>query len=159
VSDGAGLDASIETTEHICWEVWSLLAKVHLMLERVRDMAVPDLTSATIAGMVKALAPKEDGKDPMNVIVRRQVTTRSESVFTMLMTHGVECDFDKITSTYSKGKDGHDKSANDFIEDAQNMATRLALFLADRNAKRKAAHELKHNMKVVSSSKMTGSSS
>jgi hypothetical protein len=55
--------------------------------------------------------------------------------------------FEKIMSTYPKGKDGHDKSTKDFIEEAHQMATRLKLFLADRNAKRKAARELKHAAK------------
>jgi hypothetical protein len=77
----------------------------------------------------------------------------------MLMMHGVECDFDKITSTYPKGQDDRDKSTKDFIEDARNMATCLALFLADRNTKRKASRELKHIVKDVSSSKLTGSAS
>jgi hypothetical protein len=36
----------------------------------------------------------------------------------MLMMHGIECYFDKITSTYLEGQDGHDKSTKDFIEDA-----------------------------------------
>jgi hypothetical protein len=55
-------------------------------------MVVPNSTSATIASIVDALAPKEDGEDPLNVAVCRQVTIRSTSVFTMLMMHGVECD-------------------------------------------------------------------
>jgi hypothetical protein len=33
-------------------------------------MVFPDLMSATIAGIVDALAPKEGGEDPMNVVVR-----------------------------------------------------------------------------------------
>jgi hypothetical protein len=81
-------------------------------------MVVPDSTSATIAGIIEALAPKEDGDDPMNVSVHRQVTTGSKSIFTMLMMHGIECYFDKITSTYLEGQDGRDKSTKDFIEDA-----------------------------------------
>jgi hypothetical protein len=58
----------------------------------------------------------------------------------MLMMHGVECDLEKIATTYPKGKHGHDKSSKEFIEDAQRLANRLALFLAERNVKKKAAH-------------------
>jgi hypothetical protein len=58
---------------------------------------------------------------------------------------------------YLKGKDGHDKSSNEIIEDARKMASRLALFLADRNAKRKAARDIKQIGKGASSSKATGS--
>jgi hypothetical protein len=72
------------------------------------------------------------------------------------MMHEVECDFEKITSTYPKGKDGHDKSAKDFLERARQMADRLT-HLADRNAKRKAARKQKCTVKGASSSKATGS--
>jgi hypothetical protein len=67
-------------------------------------MVFPGLTSATIAGIVEALALKEDGEDPMNVAVHREVTTGSEFVFTMLLMHDVECDFEKITSTYRRAR-------------------------------------------------------
>jgi hypothetical protein len=75
----------------------------------------------------------------------------------MLMMHDVECNLEKITSTYPKGKDGHDKSAKEFLEQARELATRLALLLADRNAKRKAACEQKCTVKGASSSKAIGS--
>jgi hypothetical protein len=157
VSDGANLEVSIEATERVCLEVRSLLMKVQSTLECVRDMVVPDSTSATIAGIVEALASKADEKDPMNIIVRKQVTTGSESVFTMLMMHGIECDFEKITSTYPKGKYGCENSSKDFIEGARKLATRLALFLVDRNVNRKAARDLKRTGKGASSNKATGS--
>jgi hypothetical protein len=89
----------------------------------------------------------------MNVTVCKQVTTGSESVFTMLMMHGVECDFENITSMYPKGKDGRDKSSKEFLKDAQKMANRLALFLADR----KAARDIKRTGRGALSSKATGS--
>jgi F0F1-type ATP synthase membrane subunit b/b' len=60
---------------------------------------------------------------------------------------------------FTKGKDGRDKSTKDFIEDACQMSTRLTLFLADNNAKRKAAHELKRVVKGTLSSKVTCSAS
>jgi hypothetical protein len=75
----------------------------------------------------------------------------------MLMMHEVECDFEKITSTYPKGKDGHDKSPKDFVERARDLANHLALFLAERNAKRKAPRERKRIGKGASSSKAMGS--
>jgi hypothetical protein len=76
----------------------------------------------------------------------------------MLMMHEVECDFEKITSTYPKGKDGRDKSVQDFLERPRDLSNRLALFLAERNARRKAAREQKRIRKGASSSKATGSS-
>jgi hypothetical protein len=48
----------------------------------------------------------------------------------MLMMHEVECDFENITGTYPKGKDGRDKSPKDYLEQARDLANRLALFLA-----------------------------
>jgi F0F1-type ATP synthase membrane subunit b/b' len=73
------------------------------------------------------------------------------------MMHEVKCDLKRSTSTYPKGKDSRDKSAKDFLERARQMADRLAHFLADRNAKRKAAREQKRTMKGASSSKATSS--
>jgi hypothetical protein len=62
VSADASLEASVEATEHVCLSVQELLAKVQSTLGRVRDMVVPDSTSATIVGIVNALALKEDGR-------------------------------------------------------------------------------------------------
>jgi hypothetical protein len=42
----------------------------------------------------------------MNATMRKQVTTGSESIFTMLMMHGVKYDLEKITTTYPNCKDG-----------------------------------------------------
>jgi hypothetical protein len=127
------------------------------MFERIRDMVVPDSTSVTTASIIEDLAPKDDGEDPLGFAVHRWVTTGSESVFTMLMMHDMECDLEKITSTYPKGKDIRDKLAKEFLEWARELATRLALFLADWNAKRKVAHEQKRTTKGASSSKATQS--
>jgi hypothetical protein len=52
-----------------------------------------------MAGVLEALAVKENGEDPLVAVVHRQVTTGSESVISMLMMHGVDCDFDKVMST------------------------------------------------------------
>jgi hypothetical protein len=129
------------------------------MLERVRDVSIPELTSFTTAGIIEALALKNDGEDPLVAAVRRQVTTGSESAFSMLTMHEVECDFKKITSTYPKGKDGHKKPTKDFLERARDLANRLMFFLVERNAKRKAAREQRCTGKGASSSKATGSAS
>jgi hypothetical protein len=120
-------------------------------------MAIPESTRVTTAGIIEALAPKDDGEDLLITAMHQEVTTGSKSVFSMLMMHEVKCDFEKITSTYPKGKDGQEKSVKDFLERACEMANRLALFLADRNAKRKAARDQKHTVKGASSSKATGS--
>jgi hypothetical protein len=61
-------------------------------------------------GVLEALAVQKNGEDPLIAAVRRQVITGSKSIFLMLMMHEVNCDFDRITSTYPKGKDGHDVS-------------------------------------------------
>jgi hypothetical protein len=41
------------------------------MLERVRDLSIPESTSSTISGILEALAVKEDGEDPLVAAVRR----------------------------------------------------------------------------------------
>jgi hypothetical protein len=76
----------------------------------------------------------------------------------MLMMHEVECDFEKITGTYPKGKDGRDKSPKDYLERAHDLANRLVLFLVERNARHKAAREQKRTRKGASSSRATCSS-
>jgi hypothetical protein len=137
----AGLDSSVGDAEHVCQEVRKLLTKVHSTLDRVRVISAPESTSSTMNGVLEALAVKKDGEDPLVAVVRRQVITGSESIFSMLMMHGVNCDFDKITSTYPKGKDGHDISRKEYLEHARVLSTRMANFLAEWNARKKAAHE------------------
>jgi hypothetical protein len=109
-------------------------------------------------GVLEALAVKKDGEDPLIVVVRRQVITGSESVFSMLMMHGVNCDFDKITSTYPKGKDGRDISRKEYLEHAWVLSARMANFLAEWNARKKAAREQRRNAKAESSGRAAGSS-
>jgi hypothetical protein len=65
------LDLSVEAAECICQKVRSLLAKVHSTLERVRDMAIPESTSVTTAGIIEALASKDDGEDLLIAAVHR----------------------------------------------------------------------------------------
>jgi hypothetical protein len=55
----------------------------------------------------------------------------------MMMMHGVDCDFDKVTGTYPKGKDGRDISPKEFREHARALSERMANFLAERNAEKK----------------------
>jgi hypothetical protein len=108
MKEPAGLESSVGNAERLCQEVHDLLAKVPSTLDRVRDISAPESTSSTMAGILEALAVKEDGKDPLVAAVCRQVTIGSESVFSMLMMHGVKFDADKVTSTYPKDKDGRD---------------------------------------------------
>jgi hypothetical protein len=153
----ARLDASVETTEHICQQVRSFLAKVHSTLDRVRDVSAPESTSTTMVGVLEALALREDDEGPLIAIVHRQVTIGSESVFSMMMMHGVECDFDKVTGTYSKGKDGRNNSPKDYLEQAQALSEHLAHFLAERNAQKKAAREQRRSANGALSGRAAGS--
>jgi hypothetical protein len=76
----------------------------------------------------------------------------------MMMLHGVECDFDKVTGTYPKGKDNCDKSPKDYLERARALSECLVQFLAERNARKKAAREQRCSAKGASSGRATGSS-
>jgi hypothetical protein len=76
----------------------------------------------------------------------------------MMIMHGVECDFEKITGTYPKGKDGRDKSPKDYLERAHDLSNRLAHFLAEKNARKKAAWEQRCSAKGASSGRAAGSS-
>jgi hypothetical protein len=158
MKEPAGLESSVGNAERLSREVRDLLAKVRSTLDRVRDISAPELTSSTMAGIIEALAVKEDDEDPLVAAVRRQVTTGFESVFSMLMMHGVEFDADKITGTYPKDKDGHDVAPKAFIERARTLSARMTSFLADGNAKRAAAKARKHSASGAPSSKAAGSS-
>jgi hypothetical protein len=76
----------------------------------------------------------------------------------MMMMHGVECDFDKVTGTYPKGKDGCNNSPKDYLEQARALSKHLAHFLAERNARKKAAREQRHSANGASSGRAAGSS-
>jgi hypothetical protein len=154
----AGLESGVENTERVCQEVQDLLAKARSTLDRVRDISAPESMSTTKAGVLEALSVKEDGEDPLVAAVRRQVTIGSESVFSMLMMHGVDCDFEKITSTYPKGKYGRGVSPKTYLEHARVLSARMMSFLADRNAKRAAVKTQKHSATGAPSSRATGSS-
>jgi hypothetical protein len=158
MKEPAGLESSIGNAERLCREVRDLLAKVRSTLDRVRDISAPKLTSSTMAGILETLAVKEDGEDPLVAAVHRQVTTSSESVFSMLMMHGVEFDANKVTVTYPKDKDGCDVAPKAFIERARTLSARITSFLADRNTKRAAAKARKRSVSGALSSKATGSS-
>jgi hypothetical protein len=157
-TEPAGLESSIGDVEHICQEVQKLLMKVHSTLDRVRNISTPESMSNTFNGVLEALAVKKDGEDPLIAVVRRQLITGSESVFSMLMMHGFDCDFDKIMSTYPKGKDGPDVSRKEYLERARVLSTRRANFLAEWNARKKAVREQRRSAKGESSSRVAGSS-
>jgi hypothetical protein len=76
----------------------------------------------------------------------------------MMMMHEVKCDFEMITGTYPKGKDGRDKSPKDYLERVHDLSNLLAHFLPERNARRKAAREQRHSRKGASSGRAVGSS-
>jgi hypothetical protein len=71
VGGAAGLDASVETAEHVYQEVRSFLVKVHSTLDRVCDVSAPESMSTTMASVLEALALREDDEDPLIAVVRR----------------------------------------------------------------------------------------
>jgi hypothetical protein len=65
IKEPAGLESSVGSTECLCWEVNDLLAKVRSTVDCVCDISTPELTSNTMASILKALAVKDDGEDPL----------------------------------------------------------------------------------------------
>jgi hypothetical protein len=153
----AGIESSVGNAERLCQEVRDLLVKMRSTLERVRDLSVPESTSSTMFSTLEALAVKEDGEDPLVVAVRRQVTTGSESVFSMMIMHGVEFDAHKVTGTYPKDKDGRDIAPKAFLGRARDLFARMASFLADMNARRAATKARKPSAANAPSSNAAGS--
>jgi hypothetical protein len=158
MKEPAGLESSVGSAECLCQDVRDLLAKVRPTLDRVRDVSIPESTNNTMAGILEALAVKADGEDPLVAVVHRQVTIGSESVFSMLMMHGVEFDADKVTGTYPKDKDGRDIAPKAYLERARKLSVRMTSFLAERNEKRAVAKAHKRSTLGAPSSKATGSS-
>jgi hypothetical protein len=158
MKEPAGLESSVGSAERLCQEVNDLLAKIRSTLDHVRDISTHVLTSTTMAGILEALAVKEDGEDPLAAAVRRQVTIGSESVFSMPMMHGVEFDADKVTGTYLKGKDGRDIAPKAYLEHARDLSAWMTSFLAERNEKRAAAKARKRSASGAPSIRATGSS-
>jgi hypothetical protein len=111
-----------------------------------------------MASILETLAVKENGQDPLVAAVCRQVTIGSESVFSMLMMHGVEFNTDKVTGTYPKDKDGHDVAPKAYLERARDLSARMTSFLADRKARRAAVKARKHSASGAPSSRAAGSS-
>jgi hypothetical protein len=153
MKEPAGLESSVGITERLCQEVRNLLTRVRSTLDRVRDVSIPDSTSDTMACILEALAVKTDGEDPLVAAVHRQVTIGSDSVFSILMMHGVEFDADKVMGTYPKDKDGHDKSLKSYIERARELSAWMTSFLAARNVRRAAAKARKRSASGAPSSK------
>jgi hypothetical protein len=71
MKEPAGLESSVGAAEHLSQEVCSFSAKVRCMLIRVWDTSIPDSVSDTMAGILKALAVRPDGEDPLVAAVRR----------------------------------------------------------------------------------------
>jgi hypothetical protein len=71
MTEPAGLESSVGIAERLCQEVRGLLTKVQSMLDRVRDVFIPDSTSDTMVGILEALVVKADGEDPLVAAVRR----------------------------------------------------------------------------------------
>jgi hypothetical protein len=156
MKEPAGLESSVGNAERLCQEVRDLLVKVRSTLDRVRDISAPESASNTMASILETLAVKEDSEDPLVASVHRQV--RSESMFSMLMMHGVEFDADKVTGTYSQDKDGRDVAPKAFLEHARDLSARMTSFLVDRNARRAATKAQKCSAPSAPSSKAAGSS-
>jgi hypothetical protein len=71
MKEPAGLESSVSNAKRLCREVRDLLVKVRSTLDRVRDISAPESTSSTMAGILEALAVKENGEDPLVATVRR----------------------------------------------------------------------------------------
>jgi hypothetical protein len=71
MKEPVGLESSVGNAKRLYQEVRDLLAKVRSTLDRVHDISAPESTSSTMAGILEALAVKEDGEDPLVVAVHR----------------------------------------------------------------------------------------
>jgi hypothetical protein len=71
MKEPAVLESSISNAERLCREVRDLLAKVRSTLDCVHDISAPESMSSTMAGILEALAVKENGEDPLVAAVRR----------------------------------------------------------------------------------------
>jgi hypothetical protein len=70
MKEPAGLKSSVGNTERLCQEVRDLRVKVRSTLDRVHDISAPESMSSTMAGILEALAVKENSEDPLVAAVR-----------------------------------------------------------------------------------------
>jgi hypothetical protein len=70
MKEPAGLESSVGNTKRLCQEVRDLLARVRSTLDHVHDISASESMSTTMAGVLEALAVKENGEDPLVVAVR-----------------------------------------------------------------------------------------
>jgi hypothetical protein len=67
----AGLKSSVGRAERLCQEACDLPMKVRSTLDCVGNVSIPDSTSNTMAGILKALVVKANGEDPLVAAVHR----------------------------------------------------------------------------------------
>jgi hypothetical protein len=148
---------SVGAIEEACSSILELLTKVQSTLLRTREIVAPGSDAVTVPALVDALAVKEGAEDPMATAVRAQVQTGSESVITLLLANGVECDLETITTKYPKGQDGRDVSVREIATESKRLAAQLTDILARRRAERKEARARRLAKKDPASSKRTES--
>ena len=147
----------VSAIEEACSGVLELLTKVQSTLLRAREIVVPGSNAVTVPALVEALAVKEGAEDPMAAAVRAQVQTGSESVITLMLANGVECNFEKITTHYPKGPDGRDISVREIATQSKRLAAQLTDMLARRRAEKNEARARRLAKKDPASSKHTDS--
>ena len=147
----------VSAIEEACSGVLELLTKVQSTLLRAREIVVPGSNAVTVPALVEALGVKEGAEDPMAAAVRVQVQTGSESVITLMLANGVECNFEKITTHYPKGPDGRDISVREIATQSKRLAAQLTDMLARRRAEKNEARARRLAKKDPASSKHTDS--
>jgi len=147
----------VSAIEEACSGVLELLTKVQSTLLRVREIAAPGSSAVTVPALVEALAVKEGAEDPMAAAVRAQVQTGPESVITLMLANGVDCNFEKITTQYPKGEDGRDISVREIAGQSKRLAAQLTDMLARRRAEKNEARARRLAKKDPASSKRTDS--
>ena len=148
---------SVGAVEEACSSVLELLTKVQSTLLRTREIVAPGSDAVTVPALVDALAVKEGAEDPMATAVRAQVQTGFESIITLLLANGVECDLQSITTKYPKGEDGRDVSVKEIVADSKKYAAQLTDMLARRRAEKNEARARRLAKKDPASSKRTES--
>jgi hypothetical protein len=138
--------AKTVTIERMCAGVQGLLLDVHSTLRRVCKHIVPGSQAASLVEMLGELAVKPGGEDPVATSVQAQVMTGSASTLSMLMMHGVECNWDTVSTSFPVGG----KNAKSISGEASRVAAQLVSFVAAKKAE-KAADKAPREAKKSSS--------
>ena len=132
-SVGASLDESVAVTEVTNSRAGEMLTKAASALGVLHSSFFPDdELPSTFAELVELFKPEGTA---VADFCREQMVSGAQTTFLMLLAHGVEADFDKVTTKFPRGPGGKTVGLGTWMEAAGKYAQQLVTTVEDRAAK------------------------